>query len=207
MYMRNRYYDPRTGQFTQTDPIGLAGGLNAYGFAAGDPVSYSDPYGLKPEDVFVSCRPLDGNIGGAVGGHCAVRIVNKGVDVTYELLNINGIGNPQWAGVQTDPEKLAQYANGWVQVATPEGMTSDEHDRRTLAAADRLSNERNGRDYSPAGHKNSNRFVYDVVTQGGGRVPWAAVLFNRATPGICGGWGPLLGTNCSGNRNQGRYPP
>jgi RHS repeat-associated protein len=47
MYMRNRYYDPKTGQFTQTDPIGLAGGLNAYGFAAGDPVSYSDPYGLR----------------------------------------------------------------------------------------------------------------------------------------------------------------
>ena len=44
MYMRNRYYDPATGQFTQTDPIGLAGGLNAYGFAAGDPVcGYGDP--------------------------------------------------------------------------------------------------------------------------------------------------------------------
>jgi hypothetical protein len=48
MYMRNRYYDPQTGQFTQPDPIGLAGGLNSYGFAAGDPVSYSDPYGLCP---------------------------------------------------------------------------------------------------------------------------------------------------------------
>lgn len=47
MYRRNRYYDPQTGQFTQPDPIGLAGGLNAYGFAEGDPVSYSDPYGLK----------------------------------------------------------------------------------------------------------------------------------------------------------------
>jgi RHS repeat-associated protein len=46
IYMRNRYYDPETGQFTQTDPIGLAGGLNAYGFAAGDPVTYNDPYGL-----------------------------------------------------------------------------------------------------------------------------------------------------------------
>jgi RHS repeat-associated protein len=48
MYMRNRYYDPATGQFTQTDPIGIAGGLNTYGFAAGDPVSYDDPYGLCP---------------------------------------------------------------------------------------------------------------------------------------------------------------
>ena len=50
VYMRNRYYDPATGQFTQTDPIGLAGGLNAYGFAAGDPVTYSDPYGLSADD-------------------------------------------------------------------------------------------------------------------------------------------------------------
>jgi uncharacterized protein RhaS with RHS repeats len=46
VYRRNRYYDPRSGQFTQPDPIGLAGGLNSYGFAAGDPVSYSDPYGF-----------------------------------------------------------------------------------------------------------------------------------------------------------------
>jgi RHS repeat-associated protein len=45
-YKRNRYYDPATGQFTQPDPIGIAGGLNTYGFAAGDPVTYSDPYGL-----------------------------------------------------------------------------------------------------------------------------------------------------------------
>jgi RHS repeat-associated protein len=45
-YRRNRYYDANSGQFTQSDPIGVAGGLNTYGFAGGDPVSYSDPYGL-----------------------------------------------------------------------------------------------------------------------------------------------------------------
>jgi RHS repeat-associated protein len=46
-YKRNRYYDPQTGKFTQEDPIGLAGGLNAYGFVGGDPVNFSDPFGLK----------------------------------------------------------------------------------------------------------------------------------------------------------------
>jgi RHS repeat-associated protein len=51
MYMRNRYYDPQTGQFTQPDPIGIAGGLNVYGFAAGDPISYDDPYGLSAEEI------------------------------------------------------------------------------------------------------------------------------------------------------------
>lgn len=47
-YRRNRYYDPRSGRFTQEDPIGLAGGLNAYGFADGDPINFSDPFGLCP---------------------------------------------------------------------------------------------------------------------------------------------------------------
>jgi RHS repeat-associated protein len=50
VYMRNRYYDPSSGRFTQEDPIGLAGGLNAYGFANGDPVNYDDPFGLCPCD-------------------------------------------------------------------------------------------------------------------------------------------------------------
>jgi len=32
LYRRNRVVDPTTGVFTQEDPVGLAGGLNAYGF-------------------------------------------------------------------------------------------------------------------------------------------------------------------------------
>lgn len=51
LYRRNRYYDSNTGQFTQSDPIGLAGGLSVYGFAEGDPVSYADPYGLFADTV------------------------------------------------------------------------------------------------------------------------------------------------------------
>ena len=33
-----------TRRRTQGDPIGLGGGLNAYGFAGGDPVNYADPF-------------------------------------------------------------------------------------------------------------------------------------------------------------------
>ena len=46
----DRKYDPAPGRFTQEDPIGLAGGLNLYGFAGGDPVNFSDPFGLCPEN-------------------------------------------------------------------------------------------------------------------------------------------------------------
>ncbi|WP_240152536.1 HNH/endonuclease VII fold putative polymorphic toxin, partial [Erwinia amylovora] len=40
-----RYYDPAGGRFTQTDPIGLAGGLNLYAYAP-NPLSWIDPLGL-----------------------------------------------------------------------------------------------------------------------------------------------------------------
>jgi RHS repeat-associated protein len=62
-FHRNRYYDPGSGRFTQEDPAGLAGGLNAYGFVGGNPVSYSDPYGLalcctRSEFLFILRHPL-----------------------------------------------------------------------------------------------------------------------------------------------------
>ncbi len=53
LYMRNRSFDPATGHFTQEDPLGLAGGLNVYGFAGGDPVNFSDPFGLKADTNIV----------------------------------------------------------------------------------------------------------------------------------------------------------
>ena len=52
LYRRNRYLDASNGRFTQPDPIGLGGGLNSYGYASGDPVNFSDPFGL------LQCPPL-----------------------------------------------------------------------------------------------------------------------------------------------------
>jgi RHS repeat-associated protein len=62
MYRRNRFYDPKSGRFTQEDPIGLAGGVNAYGFAAGDPVSYADPYGLRADTVLYDSRETQDSV-------------------------------------------------------------------------------------------------------------------------------------------------
>ena len=41
-----RDYEPGTGRYVQTDPIGLEGGLNLYAYGGGDPVSQIDPLGL-----------------------------------------------------------------------------------------------------------------------------------------------------------------
>ncbi len=45
-YLRNRWYDPKTGRFLTQDPIGLTGGLNAYEYAGSNPVLFDDPFGL-----------------------------------------------------------------------------------------------------------------------------------------------------------------
>ncbi|WP_411704767.1 RHS repeat-associated core domain-containing protein, partial [Edaphovirga cremea] len=44
-YNRFRYYDNETGQYLTPDPIGLAGGVNPYGYVH-NPVGYIDPLGL-----------------------------------------------------------------------------------------------------------------------------------------------------------------
>jgi len=107
MYMRNRYYDPATGRFTQEDPIGLAGGLNAYGFAAGDPINYADPFGLCPDGlsptkayvcnlvdaIFTGAGVLLGALGGGGGGAVAALPTGElAAPVTVTLGAAEGAG-------------------------------------------------------------------------------------------------------------------
>ena len=53
-YNRFRYYNPETGQYTQQDPIGLAGGNpTLYGYVY-DTLGEIDPFGLTWKDILDS---------------------------------------------------------------------------------------------------------------------------------------------------------
>jgi RHS repeat-associated protein len=57
----NRDYDPLTGRYIESDPIGLRGGLNTYAYTADSPIMLADPNG---EDVTVCFYPgFPGHVG------------------------------------------------------------------------------------------------------------------------------------------------
>lgn len=63
-----RDYDPSLGRYIQSDPIGLNGGINTYGYGYQNPFSNIDRNGLEVEVIVGGRNWYD---------HAAVRINNR----------------------------------------------------------------------------------------------------------------------------------
>jgi RHS repeat-associated protein len=53
-----RDYDPRTGRYIQSDPIGLAGGIDTYSYVDSSPLTHIDPRGLAACTYSISSHTL-----------------------------------------------------------------------------------------------------------------------------------------------------
>jgi RHS repeat-associated protein len=179
-YRRNRYYDSEKGRFTQEDPIGLEGGVNVYGFGRGDPVTYSDAFGLLADSVWIGIRPLAIPVVGVWYVHSSVRVDNE----MFELLqNENGNSKVIRTTVAGNSD-LEKYT--WYPVSTPEGQTdaqfSDRVRRNAISLGGRINTDHP--DYEALG-KNCHWYTRSVITASGAQVPGRAWTERGIAPGLC----------------------
>ena len=78
-YNWHRYYEPSTGRYVTSDPIGLVAGLNIYSYAAQNPLYWVDPLGLFRWPDYVS---FDINI--AIPNPVTLTAVGINIDVTLD---------------------------------------------------------------------------------------------------------------------------
>src|SRR5262249_51589048 len=57
-YNMARDYNPTTGRYVQSDPLGLVAGVNTYGYVNGNPLGYTDPTGRDAIPIPQLIRPF-----------------------------------------------------------------------------------------------------------------------------------------------------
>jgi RHS repeat-associated protein len=85
MYYRARYYSPDLGRFTQRDPIGLAGGVNMFGYVDGNPVNFTDPSGLSKFDPFFGLPSMFWNWFHSLDGGKVINALKDGKNVPEDV--------------------------------------------------------------------------------------------------------------------------
>ena len=125
-----RDYDATTGRYLQSDPIGLAGGINTYGYVGGNPINYFDPTGLCscPTNLAATAKADEGSdkwaynkSNGKFGRNtnkCNQFVDDKVREAGGSLPMPNGWfnGNPLLAGQWGDP---SYEIEGWEVVKGP----------------------------------------------------------------------------------------
>ena len=85
-----RYYDPKTGRYVTSDPLGLADGTNSYNYVHGNPLSKVDPNG---QFAFLVVNPY--TIGLAINtiGILATIAIDISIDDEFNRLKENTCNN------------------------------------------------------------------------------------------------------------------
>ena len=116
-----RDYDPSTGRYVESDPIGLKGGISTFGYVEGNPLSSIDPLGLAKSGWANS--PMDPNSQGCINILKRIENLKEAIQrqidnmaANEQLLNLpyyapgfDGPGGAWRDSVWGHEQQLAQY--------------------------------------------------------------------------------------------------
>ncbi|CAB1080534.1 hypothetical protein D1AOALGA4SA_8213 [Olavius algarvensis Delta 1 endosymbiont] len=89
-YNYHRYYDPKTGRYLTSDPIGLLGGINLYTYTSNNPINREDLYGLADYIVNFNYEAFSWDAPGVVSVEGTVYTKEKNQNNRYEAAEFKG---------------------------------------------------------------------------------------------------------------------
>ena len=85
-----RDYEPATGRYVESDPVGLGGGVSTYGYVGGNPLAFVDPSGLvKWGGTYLA---IDGAFGIYSGGMVIFQLRSECRNGREAVLQFTGMG-------------------------------------------------------------------------------------------------------------------
>jgi RHS repeat-associated protein len=177
-HYRARAYSPALGRFLQTDPIGMAGGMNLYAYTDNDPVNLIDPLGLQetteaPDLTVVALRGIEDMVNSMNANQASVLIARGALLARLSRLRPRN-RFPLRPDRPTDEEIEASCR--WVTVPSLPGRPDDWRFR-------------SGPTISVLATGAAITSSYDVSAQG-----WQVSSSGRLIPNLCGP------TNCDARR-------